>query len=281
MVHILNFLIPEHEAYYEPFMGSAALLLNHPRSKLEVLNDLDPDLACLMRTLADREKGKELIERLGNLWYDRFVFEEAMQCKKRHFRGMDDIERSVATYVLITQSFNATRQNFSATAYKDTNAYRADIRFNLPLVHERLQGVKVLNMDGIEVLERIADNPNAFAVADPPYCHSLRGKGADKAYACELPHSQQIRLLKTIRTAKCKIMLCGYKAKKGVDLYDTYLLPYGWHCYKLTEIVKACQIKAVKDIAEEFIWVNYPLPEYAKYVISTKEYNSLNEDNAI
>lgn len=29
MTHEINFLIPEHTAYYEPFMGSAAVLLNH------------------------------------------------------------------------------------------------------------------------------------------------------------------------------------------------------------------------------------------------------------
>ena len=275
MAHTIQLLMPVHTAYYEPFMGSASLLLNHPRSKLEVINDLDPDLACLMRTLADEEKGKELVERLGKLWYGKFVFDEAMECKKRHFGGMDDIEKSVAIYVLITQSFNATRQNFSAKAYRDTGAYRSDIRFNLPLVHERLKDVKVLNMDGIDVIERAANKPDAFVMADPPYRHELRGRGADKAYACELPHSQQIRLLKILRTAKCKVLLCGYKTDGKPDLYDTYLLPCGWHCYKLTDIVKSCQTKKIKDVASEYIWVNYTLPEEAKYVISLHEHRTI------
>ena len=58
------------------------------------------------------------------------------------------------------------------------------------------------------------------------------------------------------------------------DLYDIYLLPYGWKCYKLAEVVKACQGKN-KNMAEEFIWINYELPDSAKYVISMKEYSSL------
>lgn len=70
-------------------------------------------------------------------------------------------------------------------------------------------------------------------------------------------------------------MLCGYKTETGTDLYDAYLLPYGWHCYKLADIVKACQTTKQKDIAQEFIWVNYELPEMAKYVISMKEYQSI------
>ena len=276
MAHTINFLIPAHTAYYEPFMGSAAVLLNHPRSQLEVINDLDADLVHFMKTLADREKGKVLADKLCNLWYGKFEFDEAMECKKRKFCGMDEIDKAVKVFVLITQSFNCTRKNFSKKAFKDTDAYRWDIRFHIPKVYERLENVRVLNMNGIDLLGKVADNPNAFAFVDPPYRKELRGVGADKAYACELPHCEQIRLLKTIREAKCKIMLCGYRVAGGVDLYDRYLLPYGWKCYKLADIVKACQVSSVhKDIAEEFIWVNYELPDSAKYVISMKEYSSI------
>ncbi|MBR5565338.1 MAG: DNA adenine methylase [Roseburia sp.] len=276
MVDKINFLIPEHTQYYEPFMGSGAVLLNHPRSKLEVINDLDADLVHFMQTLADNVLGAELIGRLSKLYYEKWVFDDAMESKKKHFRNMTAIDKAVATYVLITQSFNCTRKGFGRKMYKDTDAYRADICFNLPKVHERLKGVHILNMNGIDLLEKVADYQDAFVFTDPPYRHDLRGKGADSAYACELPHSEQIRLLKTIRNAKCKIMLCGYRNENGRDLYDTYLLPYGWCCYKLADIPKSCQaMKKERDMGQEYIWVNYELPEHARYVISLKEYSSL------
>lgn len=276
MVNIINFLIPEHTAYYEPFMGSAAVLLNHPRSQLEVINDLDSDLVHFMKILSDREKGKVLVEKICRLWYGKSEFQEALSFKQRNFNGMDEIDKAVEIFTLITQSFNATRKNFANKAYKDTNAYRTDIQFHIPKVYERLENVRIKNMNGIDLLGKIVDNPNAFAFVDPPYRHELRGVDANRAYACELPHREQIRLLKTIREAKCKIMLCGYKSEKGIDLYDRYLLPYEWKCYKLADIVKACQVSKVhRDMGQEFIWVNYELPEDAKYVISMKEYNSL------
>lgn len=278
MAHIINFLIPEHTAYYEPFMGSAAVLLNHPRSNLEVLNDLDKDLVCFMKTLADREKGKILTAKLEKLWYGREFFNEALEHSMHHYRGLDDIEKSVMVFTLITQSFNGTRKGFSAKAYRDTSAYRADIQFNIPKVHERLRGVHVMDMDGINLMARVADNPYAFVFADPPYRKELRGAGADKAYACELPHKEQVRMLKTIRNAKCKIMLCGYRAENGSDLYDTYLLPCGFKCYKLADISKSCQVtKGHKDIGHEYIWVNYELPYNARYVISLKEYGNIRQ----
>lgn len=275
LIHDIKFLLPEHKEWYEPFMGSASLTLNHIRSKLEVINDMDSDLVCFMRVMADREKGKVLVERLCNLWYGQATFDEALQCKKRNFTGMDEIDRAVMVYILITQSFNSTRKNFSKKGYRDTGAYRQDILFHIPKVYKRMEGVQVLNMDGIDLLEKIAENESAFAFVDPPYRKELRGKGAGNIYACELPHKEQVRLLKTIRNAKCKIMLCGYKQKEGVDLYDTYLLPHGWHCYKLKDLVKSCQTGSKKDIGEEFIWVNYELPNYAKYAISMKEHRTV------
>lgn len=276
MVDIIRKLIPEHTEYYEPFMGSAAVLLNHLRSKVEVINDLDSDLVCFMKTLADRDKGKLLVEELLKLEYGRHKFDEAKACMKTNYSGLNEVERAVKVFTLITQSFNATRKDFSAKAYKNNYDYRKDVRFYIPKVYKRLGNVIVKNMNGIDLLEEIADNPTAFAFVDPPYRHELRGEGADKAYACELPQSEQIRLLETLHEAKCKIMLCGYRSAGGIDLYDQYLLPYGWKCYKLADVVKACQAsKEHRDIAEEFIWVNYELPPIAKYVISMKEYSSL------
>lgn len=82
-----------------------------------------------------------------------------------------------------------------------------------------------------------------------------------------MPMKKQIELLETIKDSKNKIILCGYRENRGEDVYDKYLLPYGWRHYKIAELVKSCQFKEVKDIGEEWVWVNYTLPEFAKYTI--------------
>lgn len=274
MTHEINFLIPEHTAYYEPFMGSAAVLLNHPRSELEVINDLDSDIYHFMKTLANRGKGKLLIERLWKSWYGKSSFAEALDHRRNDYEGLDDIEKAAMIYISITQSFNCTRKVFSNGGFRNTSDYRDDIQFNLPQVYERLRGVRVRNMNGIDLLAKIAGHKTAFAFVDPPYRAELRGRNADKVYACELSTENQIRLLKTIQDAKCKIMLCGYRTENGIDLYDRYLLPYGYKCYKLMDIIKACQNTKSKDTGHEFIWVNYSLPETARYVISLNEYGT-------
>jgi len=48
-------------------------------------------------------------------------------------------------------------------------------------------------------------------------------------------------------------------------------LPYGWKHYKLADLVKSCQSSlSVRDVGEEWIWVNYELPDIAKYFINLK-----------
>lgn len=276
MVEKLRALIPEHQIYLEPFVGSGALLLNHIESPEEIINDLDGDIANLFRVMSDREKGKELIERLSHVEYDREIFKIARRQQKEHFRGYNDIERAVLTYIVISQSFNSARSSFSKGGYKNTERYQEDLMNNLPKVYERLKKVKVYSVDALDLLSCYVDNEKVFAFLDPPYRHDLRGKNAIKVYHYELTEIQQIRLLKTIRGAKAKILLCGYKAEKGIDLYDWFLLPYGWKCYKLMDIPKSAQQnKDTRDIATEYIWCNYELPTRAGDYISLKEYSTL------
>lgn len=276
MLEKLEALIPEHQIYMEPFIGSGALALNHIRSPVEIINDLDGDIANLFRVMSDREKGNELIERLSHVAYDRTVFDAAREEQKNNFKGYNSIEKAVLTYIMISQSFNAARSSFSKGGYASTELYHQDMLDNLPRVYERLEHVKIFNVDALDLLECYAGNEEVFAFLDPPYRHDLRGKNANKIYKCELSELQQIMLLKIIRNAKAKILLCGYKAEKGTDLYDAYLLPYGWKCYKLMDVPKSAQNKATRDIATEYVWCNYELPIWSGYYISLKEYSTLN-----
>lgn len=274
MVSKLKALIPEHKVYCEPFMGSLALLLNKVRSEQEIACDMDAEMVCLMSTLANETMGQTLVEKLCALEYNEEVFNHAKECQKKSYVGMDDIEKAVAVYTLVSQSFNATRKGFSKKLYKSKSDYQRTIKLHLPLAFKRLQGVDIRYCNGIDMLAIYADDETAFVFADPPYRHKLRGKNAACIYGCEMSEEEHIRMLQIIQKAKCKILLCGYKAEKN-DLYDRYLLPYGWHCYKLCDIAKSCKPAEKRDFAEEFIWVNYELPDAAKYTISLKEHSSL------
>lgn len=264
-------LIPLHTVWCEPFMGSAVVTLNHARSEKEIINDFDSDLVNFFKVLQDHNKGRRMIEKLLTLEYSKEIFEIAKQYKKDKYDGFSDVERAVWEYVLIFQSFNSARKSFSKG--KTTFNYQMDILTNLFEVQSRLKNVDIRQGDGVALIDSLKDNEEAFLFLDPPYEHSTRSASACDAYGKEMSKEEHIHLLETIQYAKSKILLCGYESR----LYDEYLLPHGYKRYKLCDIVKACQFVEgrKKDIAEEYIWVNYELPFAAKYAISLKEYSCL------
>lgn len=262
------------EYYYEPFAGSASILLNEYRSEIEVINDKDVNIALLHKTMADREKGKQLVDVLLKQGCSRDAFIKAQLALKYNARYLDDVERSRCTFVTITQSFNADR--ISAKKTYNNREYRDDLFYQLPKIYERYEGVRVRNECGIELLKRIINNEKAFAFIDPPYV--MRYRGNKNIYFCEMPDSLQTKLLETIKNGKCKMMLCGYIAKEEeTDFYSRVLLPCGWKRYKLMDLLKACQTSDTKDFGEEYIWVNYSLPHHAKYVIDISTESSSTE----
>ena len=264
----LRVLISEHSAYYELCAGSAALCLNKSRAKIEVLSDLDYEIYCLHKTMSQKQEGKELCEKLIELEYSKEIFENARKAKIGGFAGMSEMEIAVNAFILISQSFNATRTHWrKGVKQKD---YTRRLRNNLPKVYERLQGVQVWNRNCIEVLKEkdIGGNPDAFVFLDVPYRWSLRGKGATNVYGAEMDDEAHIALLKVLQTCKCKVILCGYMETEGEVLYDSYLQPYGWRCLRIASLPKSSQSgKKKRNRGEEFVWLNYEPPAFARYFI--------------
>lgn len=264
MTQIINPLMPECSEYYEPFLGSGAVLLNKCRTEKEIVNDLDEDLYKLHTVLADHDKMTELLNRLDKYPVNKETFLQAKDSLKKTDReDMDDIEVARCKYTIVELSYNGTGKSYSKWV---GDRFIRGAHYYFPEICKRYQGVDFHNENGIELIARVKNNPDAFVFADPPYVHETRGN--KKIYECEMPDEDQKKMLDTLKNAKCKIMLCGYADKNGNDMYDQALLPLGWKRYELTRIVQSCQNKEKKDIGVEYIWVNYELPEVASSYIN-------------
>lgn len=271
-IDILMLLIPIHEIWIEAFAGAASLTLNHGRSKVEIINDFDAEISNLHEIMADPVKGDDFLEKALDLKHDFNRFRNAKKAWKEGFKGMDEMDRAISTFRLISQSFNNTRTTYRKNV--KTWKYQRELLNDLPLVRQRMKGITVLNMNALELIKKYRNNRDAFLFLDPPYLHELRGKGARKVYGKEMSREDHIKMLILIRRAKCKILLCCYRSEKD-DLYAKYLLDCGWRCYKLANTFKASQKKekgAHKDKAEEIVWLNYELPEEAKRGLALEEY---------
>ena len=261
---ILSFVPDDTTDWYELFAGSAAVSLNmQPQTKMtKYLNDLDYGIYNILDLLSKPETAKELIDSLCELEYSRSIYRVAEVARDYNYNGLSRIDRATLDFVLLTQSFSAMRKGYSN---KDTtDSYRKRIKNNLPKVAERLQSFSITNQDALDIINEVNDKEKAFLYMDVPYRLELRN---GEVYVYEMDTEAQFKMLAAIVNAKSRVLICGYRDPID-DLYDRYLSSSDqqWHLYKIKEVAKSCQSGAIKDIASEYVWVNYEIPETAKFV---------------
>ncbi len=265
MVDVLCKLIPDHcTTYAELYCGSAALALNSRNFKVKILNDYDPHIANFWKVATNPATSQELLTRLQRTRYSWSDFQEAHERKEAHgAKQPDKVQWAIDAFLLNHQSFNATGENW---IYRDRTSYekRLTETTGIPLVFRRLQeqAFRVYNDNALVVMDKedLLHNSHAFLFLDPPYLEGLRSDG--KLYYEDMSDlCQHIVLLRKIRDAQAKIVLSGYFSGKddGTDLYDYYLLPYGWHRHLLGEYSKGCEVGEKKSVGVEWVWCNYDL----------------------
>lgn len=276
---IVSCLPVEYTSWHELFVGAGSITFSKEKPACcqhEVINDYDGTIANFYQVLSDEQKGKHLMEELIRRGMNKFIFMRAKEYIVYHFNKMNDMELAVSTYIEIAQSFSAMRRNYADG--RSETAYINSIKKHLPKIRARLlSGITVKNEDAIDLLESTMNDKGAIVYLDPPYREELRnGEG----YRCESDIFQQVRLLRVLQKCKCNVLLSGYREEYDIDLYDSYLIPYGFKVYKLCEATKSCQSKRNKDKAVEYIWCNYELPDGAlveEEVISKYKYIKYDE----
>jgi len=168
---------PRSTTYLEPFAGGAGVglyLLFHEYVERIVLNDLDPGIAALWRSVFHHSS--DLIELISgtevsvSTWEEcRAVYEDAQA---------DDLELGFATLFL-----NRTNRSGILTArpiggLRQTGKWKIDARFNRRNLIERIRilsryssRVAILEQNALDLLTptSLSSWPNLFLYADPPY----------------------------------------------------------------------------------------------------------------
>jgi DNA adenine methylase len=166
--------LPPHTTYIEPFGGSAAVLLNKPRSKVEVFNDADSDVVTFFRVA--RERRDELAE-----WCRYTPFSEQLhdEWTSEFFAGErpdDDLEHAGRWLYLRYSQYAAKvsrKSGFKRESPDDEKGSRnarnwQNASERIEQVAERFRGVSVVNEDYSAVLNRYDSSETVFYV-DPPY----------------------------------------------------------------------------------------------------------------
>lgn len=166
----------KHSAYWEPFCGSLAVLLDKPESSHETVNDLHGDLINLARVIADDDLYGQLYSRAFRVLCD----------EHRRIESLKDLETATdpldrAFHYFVVNWFG--RNGFSGTVGCDKSSFavrwtpnggHGGQRFasavnSIPAWHERLRRVTILQRDAFQVIDKIDDHPRVVIYCDPPY----------------------------------------------------------------------------------------------------------------
>lgn len=158
-------LIPAHTTYVEPFAGGAQVFFHKPRSKVEVLNDLDFEIVNFLRIC--QRHPQELSRLLRWQPASRRLFDQHLA---QPAELLTDIERAVRFFYLQKNAWSGkrTRQNFHYAVGKPSNYAPASLPTRLEEVAARLDRVQLEALPYEAILERY-DRPATFFYCDPPY----------------------------------------------------------------------------------------------------------------
>jgi DNA adenine methylase len=161
--------LPDHHCYVEPFGGSAAVLLQKPKSTVEVFNDTDGDIVHFFEVLRDRKE--ELVTWLRETPFSRDLHRKYAHEHYAGYRPDDGVERAGRWFYLRNTQFAQKYTGFSgfrlAKARNHARAYQNRVD-RLEEIAARLRHVQLANRDYVELVER-TDDPDTLFYFDPPY----------------------------------------------------------------------------------------------------------------
>jgi len=213
---LLPFL-PPHHCYVEPYGGAAGMLLQKPRSAMEIYNDLDEEIVNLFRVLRCREDAEQLIEQLTLTPYARAEFQAAWEPAE----GV--VERARRTAMRAMMGFGSAGATQGTTGMT-VHSHRLNVWRSYPHklrdVVERLQGVMIENRPAMNVICHY-DGPNTLHFVDPPYLLSTRSANGS-CYRHEMTDDEHVELLCCLQQVTGMVVLCAYSN----TLYENHL--HGW-----------------------------------------------------
>lgn len=255
-------LIPDHEEYFEAFLGSGSIFLNKKPAIVETICDKDGRLINFFRVL--RDNPDELIYQLSLTPYSREEFQLAGE------ESENPVEDARRYFIRSIQSFGGITHN-----KRRYNSYRMDVQQSrngvaacvskfltkiqyLPEVVHRLRMAQIDNRDALQLMPAF-NRSTTFIYQDPPYLHSTRTSNND--YKHEFTREQHLELAEINRKSRAMIMISHYDN----PLYDFLYKPPYWTKI-LGPVRKANISKSI--INREAVWINYAhkLKNHAKEI---------------
>lgn len=169
-------MFPSHKLYCEPFLGGGAVFFEKPKSKVEVINDIDNKLINFY--MQSQNNFSELQRLIQNTLHSEAIYLYAKDVWNDRIES-SDLQKAWAIWLITNGSFagsmhgswkwcNGTSGSHSAIMIRNKR-----IEFSEQL-HLRLSEVQISCRDAIRVIEE-RDSTETLFYLDPPYPGSYQG----------------------------------------------------------------------------------------------------------
>ena len=237
-------LIPDHTTYVEPFAGGAQVFFHKPRSKVEVLNDLDSEIVNFLRIC--QRHPQELSRLLRWQPASRRLFDQHLQQPPE---VLTDIERAARFLYLQKNGWGGkrTRQNFHYAVQKPASYAPASLPKRLQEVAQRLDRVQLESLPYEDILTKY-DRPTTLFYCDPPYV-------GRSLYRFNFTDDDFARLAERLAAIRGKFLLSINDCALSRTLFRAF------HCREIS--LAYTSTRRVPTVTE-LIFSNYPFPPQAQ-----------------
>ncbi|MCG8421462.1 MAG: DNA adenine methylase [Proteobacteria bacterium] len=196
-------LIPPHKVYVEPFAGGAQVLFRKEPSEIEVVNDIDAEIAFAFRFASRLTK-----RQLENLRRRNWTSSRTQFNRLKNRPPGTDVERFYTFLYMSRFSWDRNRRDYAPA----NEGVTAQILPRLKRYAPRLRGIKVRCTDYGNVIREF-DGKESFFFLDPPY------KGYDALNIVGPGHRDwdEERFVKILRRVKGKFLVTyGTRSDPGL-----------------------------------------------------------------
>lgn len=248
-------------SYVEVFAGMAGLFLVKPKARLNILNDIDPDVVETHTTVAGDASG--VMAEMKKLRPSRRTF-----IRLRDMRGTTEwyaqspTARAAAFIFIMRCSVNGCLRSFSVSAKARSN-FHPD--FDLTPYAAKFDGVTFENLHWRELLNRFVFKPkqvSLFCYLDPPYVTA----DTEKYYGFNFDPLEHIMLARTLaqinalndgdqRNAK---VMVSYDDDPDGFIRSLYRAEFGWRIETID--VRYASEHRANRCRNELVIMNYDPP---------------------
>lgn len=180
-------IMPIHKCYVEPFAGGLWVLLNKPKTPVEVANDINHELVNFYKVL--QKDYNKLKEKFLFSISSREIFNEYLHMPQESIAKMDNVERA-ARFLYLNRCSHSGRMisyGFSNSRRSNLCPITDDFDKIIGQVHYRIKDVNLENGDYKEMIRRYDKRLNSreqqdvLFYFDPPYknVYDYEGTGID------------------------------------------------------------------------------------------------------